>query len=338
MRFLVAVVLAGFLLANASPAYAHTGDTAALTNYTTDIKSFEPVVNGVELKAIQHGEKLELKNTTDEEVTVEGYEGEPYIRAGKDGTFVNTKSPAFFLNQTIDGSTAQPPSADAKAPPEWKKLSSGTTVSWHDHRAHWMGVDDPPEVQSEPGERHNVIPEWKVTMRHGSQILVASGSVTYVPPVSRIPWLVLSAVSALAALAAVVWKSSAGRAVAALTLLLVAGYVAHFAGELGIAGAAFDDIITVTVAAVMGVLGAVLAARRVESSAWVLLFVSALIGLLGGVSDLAFLSNSQLPTTWPYPLARALVALLIGVGIGAAFGHGWIIRRQMTATQNENYS
>ena len=38
-------------------------------------------------------------------------------------------------------------SADPKAAPLWREVSSGTTAIWHDHRAHFMGNEDPPEVR-----------------------------------------------------------------------------------------------------------------------------------------------------------------------------------------------
>lgn len=315
----------------AGPAAAHADKAVSLTNYRTDIKLFEPKIPGVTLTANDLGEKLKLVNDTSEEIGVDGYEGEPYLRVGKAGSLVNTKSPAFYLNQTVDGSSAQPPSADAKAPPEWKKLSSDSTVSWHDHRAHWMGVDDPPEVKSAPDVRRDVIPEWTITMHHGQQTLTASGSVTYVPPVSRLPWLALATVAALLAALLVIRKEGIGRVPAAVIGALIFAFGAHFAGELSIAGLSFDDVITVVVALAMGALAIVLALRHVEATAWVALFVAALVAVIGGLSDVSFLSNSQLPTSWPIPMARAIVALVIGIGAGAAAGYIWTIRRQMTA-------
>ena len=41
---------------------------------------------------------MELVRTTAKDVQILGYEGEPYIRLGTDGVFVNTNSPAYYTN------------------------------------------------------------------------------------------------------------------------------------------------------------------------------------------------------------------------------------------------
>ncbi len=329
-RWLVALSgIAAAIVMSAAPASAHAGMSVKLTNYRTDITSFEPAVRGVHLKVVSLGEKLRLQNDTSTEVIVDGYEGEPYLRAGRGGAYVNTKSPAYFLNQTVDGRTGQPPAADAQAPPEWRKLSSSHSLSWHDHRTHWMAVADSPEVAGGRGQRHVVIPEWNVSMHQGNQILAVRGTVTYVPPVSRLPWLVLALVVAAIAAVIVTRKNGLGRSCGAIVGFVVLLYVAHFAGELGIAKVSFDNAVTLLVATSMGTLGAIFSVKRVDASIWVSLFATALVALLGGLSDFAFLANSQLPTALPTPVARAVVALLIGAGLGAASGFGLALRRKI---------
>ena len=70
--------------------------------------------------------------------------GEPYLEVRPDGTYENVNSPAAYLNQTLTGDTPVPAAADPTAPPQWRRVSAGTTVRWHDQRTHWLGDGLPP--------------------------------------------------------------------------------------------------------------------------------------------------------------------------------------------------
>ena len=71
------------------------------------------------------------------------------------------RSPARYLNRTTDASTPVPDSADPEAAPDWRRTGDGSTLHWHDHRAHWMGAADPPIVQRDPGSEH-VVQRWRI--------------------------------------------------------------------------------------------------------------------------------------------------------------------------------
>ncbi len=115
--------------------------------------------------------------------------GEPYLRVGPKGVFENVRSPATYLNRSTTITGSPPKSADAKATPVWRHVSTGTTASWHDHRAHFMGGDDPPEVVRHPDQRR-VVDNWVIPMRVGSTDVAARGQLIYVPPPSPWPWVV----------------------------------------------------------------------------------------------------------------------------------------------------
>ena len=83
-----------------------------------------------------------------------GYDDEPYLRVGPHGVFENTRSPATYLNRSTTITGTPPQSADVERGARVAHgSSSGTTASWHDHRAHFMGGDDPPRVARDPGTR-----------------------------------------------------------------------------------------------------------------------------------------------------------------------------------------
>ena len=103
-----------------------------------------------------------------------GYDGEPYLRVGPNGVFENIRSPATYLNRSTTITGAPPKSADAKASPRVAHACRpGTTASWHDHRAHFMGGDDPPAVARDPDTRR-VVDNCVIPMRVGNEDVDAS--------------------------------------------------------------------------------------------------------------------------------------------------------------------
>ena len=39
-----------------------------------------------------------------------------------------------------------PESADSKGAPRWEEVGKTGRFEWHDHRMHWMGAGDPPNL------------------------------------------------------------------------------------------------------------------------------------------------------------------------------------------------
>ena len=191
-RLVLAAGLAvGVVLVNAAPAAAHTVGGEHATNYRTRVRVVVPAVRGIALRAIEHGDRLQLTNATARDVVVLGYDGEPYLRVGPRGVFENTRSPATYLNRTRLGTDTPPKSADPSASPEWRRVSGGTTARWHDHRAHWMSTTEPPPVQRAPQDPH-LIQRFTITLHTGGEVLRGRGDVWWVPPPSPWPWVALA--------------------------------------------------------------------------------------------------------------------------------------------------
>ena len=95
-----------------------------------------------------------------------GYDGEPYLRVGPRGVFENTRSPATYLNRsaTAAGTRRSRPMRARRR--DGSRCRRDSTAHWHDHRAHFMGTDDPPIVQRNRDHRF-VFDHWTVTMLHG---------------------------------------------------------------------------------------------------------------------------------------------------------------------------
>ena len=317
-------LLVWLLVSSATPAAAHGGPGGGdppATNYRTRILEVDPAVDGIEVRVIEAGARLEIVNRTGRRATVLGYEGEPYLRVGPDGVFENTRSPATYLNQDRYAQTKIPAEADAKADPVWRRVGDGPSAQWHDHRSHWMGGTDPPVVQASPGEEQVVVPEWEVPIEVGTQTISVSGDLTWVPGPSPYPWY-LAAIVLAVALGALGWFRS--------SLLPVVVWVASFvaAGAVDVAGAwsttAQPGVTKLNAASTPVVLGVCalavlcLSRRAPRESVAMLGLIGLLTALVLGFSSLDWLGASQLPTPIEPWLARTSVAVSLGAGIGVA--------------------
>jgi hypothetical protein len=310
----------------AAPASAHSVSGVSATNFHTHLKSVTPAVPGLTVKVIEAGSRLQLTNHSGQEVVVLGYKDEPYLRVGPEGVFENRLSPATYINKTRKGQ--QPPESAQNAKvgdTDWQKISSEPVARWHDHRIHWMLSTNPPQVQTDPGKRQTIIPEWTVTLKQGTQTIAVKGDLVWEPGSSALPWYGL----ALALVALVVFVGrGAGWApgLAAVTAVMIAVDVFHTVG-LGLANAGdlgyrLTKSITQSPFALMGWAGGGLAIawllRRRPDGLSAAALAGLVVALLGGVSDAGALSHSLVPFGFNSGLARLAVAASLGLGFGLA--------------------
>ncbi len=323
VRPVVIVLTAAFILgAGATPAAAHNVGGVQASNYQARILSVEPAVAGLRVEVADAGARLRVRNTTGQDVVVLGYAGEPYLRVGPAGVFENRRSPATYLNRVRINPAPPPADANADAPPVWRRLGGGDTVTWHDHRAHWMAPVDPPEVKAAPNRTQVLIPAWQVELQVGSQPVRVTGDLRWVPGPSPWPWLAV-AVGWLLLVLAVARHRRWPLLLAVLTGLLIAVDVAHTAGIWGGTSASVASKATASLVSCAGWMLGVLAIRRLLSldprrASIYLLLAAVLMADIGGIGDLGSLSRSQLAVALPAPAARALVATTLGLGIGLA--------------------
>jgi hypothetical protein len=317
-----AVVAAATLCLAAAPAAAHGDSGPDATNYETVLEAVTPATPGIEVRLIDLGERIEVRNTTASDVVVLGYGDEPYLRVGPDGVFENRRSPATYLNRSLEGDTDVPDSADPEAPPQWRRVNAGDTVSWHDHRTHWMADRDPPVVREDRGSRHSVQP-WTVELRHEGETMLVTGDVVWVPPPSPWPWLVAALVLAAAVVGASRLRHWRAAIIAALVVAMIAT-VAHIAGEWGASTASVASTLGSSIYTIGGVaLGIVavvlLAVRRDPADATPAVLMATLVLALGtGLAGISSWWHSQLPSTQAADLVRLEVAAVLGLGVGLA--------------------
>ena len=329
-RAVLALLLAvGSVLAAAQPAGAHGVAGIQPSNFATRVLAVVPPTPGIHVQADDLGNKLQLDNHTGRDVVVLGYDNEPYLRVGPAGVFENVRSPAVYLNRTRTGYVPVPASADPHAPPQWHQTGVGTTVRWHDHRAHWLAATNPPQVQRDPGSRH-LIQRWTVTLVADRTRIQVHGDVVWVPGPSPWIWLVLALGFALAVV--VLAATRLGRAAVAASLaVLIVGETAHVFGSWAATTVAGSTKLAASAYALGGIAVAALALvwvvrRGVHPAAPLLLLAGLFLALAGGLADVTALYRSQLPTTLPVTLARLEIAATIGLGAGIAIVGGWRLR------------
>lgn len=318
---------AGLVLLIASPALAHALNGASPSNYQTRILEVEPKRPGIDVEVVEAGNRLLLTNTSQDEVVVLGYRQEPYLRVGPDGVFENLRSEATYRNRSRFPTAEVPAiaSSDPKTPPEWKKVSDARQVRFHDHRVHYMGLQPPGPVRADPGKEHVIIPAWEVPLRVGQDQVLIKGDLRWIPGPSKLPWLALAAVAALALAGLVLGPLSrqprlAQTAIVAALGALVVLDAARLAGLAGNVGSSFTRAagqnLPAVAAWIAAVAGAVLLLRGDTRAGPALAAGAGALFVVGAIGDLNVLDRSQLATDAPIWLARLSVATGLGLGLG----------------------
>jgi hypothetical protein len=197
-RLRLAIALAATVLAASLPASAQAGNP----NYRSVIERVTPDVPGVEFDVLEFDSYVELRDRSGHEVTIYGYEGEPYARILRDGTVqVNQRSPAAYLNTSFFPTAPVPAKANPKAPPEWKTQSHDGTFVWHDHRMHYLTAGVPPQVKD--ASRKTKIFDYEIPLRIDGRKGAIHGTLFWVgsPTASKLPIIVGSVVVLLGAAA-----------------------------------------------------------------------------------------------------------------------------------------
>jgi hypothetical protein len=333
-RIIVTVAIAAaILIAGATPASAHSVAGTGATNYKTTLTRVAPTLPGLHVKVIEAGSRVELSYTGTKTIYVLGYVDEQYLRIDKRGVFENLNSPATYINKTRNG-TNPPGDVDPRKPPHWQKVSSGRLARWHDHRVHHMGDKDPPQVRNEPGARHVIVDDWQVKVTDGSTTAIAHGSLVWVPGPSAAPMVLLGLVM-LVALIALALRTSAFIPVALATALLVVIDVVH-SFAIGFANAGgfgtrmaqtFASSVVSIPAWIVGVAAVYLLLKRRVDGFFAAVFTGLIVAVVGGVADFSVLSHSQVPFALAAGVARPIVAISFGMGVGIAAASALSIRK-----------
>lgn len=317
-----ALLAIAIVMLSASPAGAHGGPGAAeppASNWRSRITAFDSPAAGLSVSIIDAGERIELSNTSNRTVTVIGYENEPYLRVGPEGTFENRRSPATYLNASKAGTAGVPDDVDAQAPPEWRQVSAGNRIAWHDHRAHWMAEIPPTAVRDRPDVEHVVLERWVIPIELDGERIEVVGDLTWVPAPPAWPWFLAMAAFTIAIAAAgltrratlVLWVATA-----ALLVSCAIDIVSTWAASTDPAALKAASLITPSLSFAFVIAGLAFLDRRRDEALLLILAGAAGITVFFGWASRGFLTNSQFASALPAFLARATVAIALGVGLG----------------------
>ena len=302
------------VVATAGPAAA---DAAGPGDYTSEVTGIVPAMDGVDAEIRGGDAFLEVTVEEGRTVIVEGYTGEPYLRFLPDGRVErNRLSTATYLNEDREGQVDIPSAASEAGPdaePEWEELASGGTYAWHDHRVHWM-QDSSPNVERGEAVGGAYAP-WRVPIVvDGSQADI-EGTLVYEESVSALPYL--GAAVLVAGLLGYYGRRAGLRVTAAVLAAASAGAVAvGWADYASTPGGGSPLHWTLAAVALVTATGAVVLAGRAAGLVLTLAGAAALSGW--GLFRIEVLFKPVLPTDLPYALDRTVVALALGVSVGAA--------------------
>ena len=330
-RVLLVPLLAAVLgLVGAAPAQAHViGTSAKPGDYRTRVLSISPPVPGLTVRVVEAGAKLELINHSGQTVLVLGYDNEPYLRVTPDGVDENQRSPSTWSNRSVVApKTRPPPGLDPSAPPQWRHIAGIPVASWHDHRSHWAGPGDPPAVRADRGRPQVVVPDWRVPLRVGSQTVVVSGEIDYIPGPSPWPWIAAAVLLCGAVLLAARVAGGAWRlpALVTATVLAVAADVIHATGTwLGSTASTMTKLYSNATPFAGWVVAALAVWRLLRARAGgaadphdtgntYLLIAGIFLAVAGALPDIAVLASSQIPEPFPANLTRTAVTVTLGLG------------------------
>ena len=309
----VVAMIAALLVAGATPAAAHGGALQA-TDHRAELLGLEPDIDGVSVRLVDGGTRIEL-DAGSHEVVVLGYEDEPYLRIDERGVFENRRSPAVYLNRSLNGDTP-PPDADADAPPSWERVASGTTVRWHDHALHVP-----------PGQRAGTRAEsrWARPLEVDGVAVELQGRIVTSSAPSRVAWLLVAAAAAAAVVLAG-WLAWSVAIVAALALLVAADAARLYGLVFGAPTWLVSRVDALADDATLSVIGWGLAiaavvlvrtGRRLEATAAATV-AGGVLAFTGGILELGDLGSAHLGSALGDGAARAAIALTLGLGAGIA--------------------
>lgn len=326
------LTIAGVVVA-AAPAQAHPlryGDDAS--NWKSVVTKVTPA-GAVDASMGDGVLRLTVTLGRAQEVTIEGYDDEPFVQLRPQGAFVNTRSSTTYA---VKGSAvAAPSTVDNKAAPTWRRVNTRPSWSWHDTRTHWPGYTLPPPVENAPGIRQHVL-DWTVPLTVDGSRGEIAGTLDWIPGPSGGAGAAIASASFLAVAGAFVrWRRS--WIVAAGLVGLVAADAVH---SIGMVRGRVGDFGS-QVAAIPGHGGLALAlwllslatvgliARKRDLGLYAAALLATLFCFTEALPSLAVLWRSQAVNALPLDGTRALVAILTGASVGTAVAASMTIISQV---------
>lgn len=311
-RSLVRFILGLLSLVPLAPSHLGSGDSVQPRNTESVIQSVAPSLPaGVNVDIIG-GDTFVRLQVIDHQVTVPGYEGEPYLRFERSGeVFINETSPTTALNNDRFGNVDMSNFVEGAAT-KWRRVATNGTAMWHDHRVHWMSPKPPAPIDDA-----GTVLTWEVPFTIDNVPTIVSGTL-YLRDQASMAWWLLGIVAVVFAVALTLARNR----VLHISLLAVS-LVGVVVGTMQLLG--LPDGARVTPILLMFSMGAVLvgtltlfAGRRREAPQYTSLALQSGVGAtLGVCSWLCFdqVRAAYVPGVEPTWMVRSLVPIMLGMGI-----------------------
>ena len=307
-----AVALAVWLLVPAT-ASAHVGrGPVVAVNDQARITGIEPLHAPFEARVVDGDQAVWVRLRRGHELIVLGVIGEPFLRIGGSGVFVNARSPTAQIDK-VGGSSVRPSFA-RRAAPRWKRVASGRSYRWHDHRLHALASLG----GTGPARR---LGSWTIPLRLDGSAAAIAGGLWYRPAPDVWVWLLIPLTFIVAAVVTLRFGDSllARRVTMWLAAVAVVALVAARAGREfygrptpAVAGyISFAIGVTVAVWALYRFL-----VRPTDYSG----LAALVIGVVAAAEAAALLSVLYRPVVlavFPAWFERACVSLAFGAGVAA---------------------
>jgi hypothetical protein len=274
----VAAVAAAAIAAFPAGAAAHTrGGAPPATDWSVELA---PAPAGVEASPV-NGD-LDLRLTATRDVEVLGALGEPMLRFGRDGVAANLASPTAHGDRIVRSGTAG-----------WRRVASGRTYTWHEHRLH----------AAEPAGGG----AFTIPLRIDGQRVALRGTLVHHDAGRRWPW----AVAAIALLAASLVVRALRPTAAVATVAAAALRLGHAAHEHATA-----DVVLTTIAAAAAL--ALLVRVRTRDALAVTALAVGVFATAQAAVSLPVLWRAIALSSLGTPGARAALAVAFAAGLAAA--------------------
>ena len=153
-------VVAAAAIALAPGAWAHGGTRS--TGYVSTFSNLQPNVLGVTVNTFGRDNTISLSNYSGKTVVVLGRSGEPYLR---------------FVEGVVEENMRSPTTARSR----WRKVATGASYAWHDHRIVWTGASPPRVLQQAPDVAHLVF-RWAIHATADGKPFLIKGFLGWSPP------------------------------------------------------------------------------------------------------------------------------------------------------------
>jgi hypothetical protein len=293
-RVTAALGAAAFALTTPAPALAHSRSPAVALDVRLDV----PPIPGVHPTVIDGNRRLRLTVDRGVALVVRGLLGEPVLRFGDDGVWVDLSSPTT----AADRITSRHGSG-------WYRLTRGRTFAWHDHRL------APPR-----GLRSGATAPFALPVFVDGHPETITGTFTFVPRPAWWPWLAAAVVALVAAIAGA-RRLPAFRRSGLAWLMAVAAAVGSLVASVGFAtsgalGAA-SEWVQVGCSALLVLLGVAAAVARRSVRTWTASLIGAAAVVLTLRAVVVFWRGVVISSLSP-GLTRLAVATAIVGGFAAA--------------------